>query len=941
VGDIVEITDVPATTGEDFNGIKLPECNGKLGQLYDYHAGTQKLVVTMLDAGIQITVSPEYVKAASVPKPGDDPDAEDGFDVVLGPRTTRLALGEEMSNCLLEKGFVVLKGITDPKQNESALTMLKSLESDGKFGRLGQELEEGYLGKGGTAKTMWVNSEENVDISLSLVDQIDDQLTQLAEIIQPYCEDALGCVVEDRTPALVCLPLFQDDYGEYESPLATEEQISDYYGVWCRSVLRMIHFGGPGRGTLTLTPKTGSVLSGASECVVNAGPNTTLLIREDTFEYSYEQPQDGEEAFWMQCFLLKPGIEFQFGELEGNPDVLRSVQNGPPPPTQDLAAVVAFSIQSAANMSDHGKEWAAYLAGTDGQLEFPLMRFDYRPYYSDEVDMPNGTTFTKHMSAQEGVEMFDNKAFEVSNVESESMCPQCRQCLEVGCLSLAQLGITKKWCNTHPTHASVSVGCDKEEWLNMPEAPRSVATNNQLAITANRFSYIFNLKGGSYVCDTACSSSLVATHLGKVNLLERRWDPLEYHLAMGTNLSLTVGLWIGGCAAHMMSPGGRCFTFNATANGYNRGDGTAAVLIKAGTNDDERVCYLRGTQMGQDGRSASLSAPNGPAQEKCIWGAVREARMTPPESTVWECHGTGTSLGDPIEVGAVRKVQVKMPRKEPLMIGTSKSNIGHLEGSAAAVAMCKCILTVIHTRCAPTVHLKTLNPHLDHAAFDAIFCTETNPYKYRQGHCQVSSFGVGGTNGHAIFWGQDSAGNSIDFTKVFMRKLRANPPPVIADGPNPENWEFQGIPKAYDPADAGSKWKVVFERDPISEEEVFRFEKEEEEEMILPEYYSVSANVNEWTEDRMMEGDVPGVFTFDAEIPESGFLDFRILVEGDAKKALGPETNACTRKTAPMVGPGEDIETFWRIEAEPESPVRIEFLAPAKGAKAISWVKVR
>jgi len=152
VGDIVELTDVPANAGEDVNGVKLQEYNGKLGQVYDYPAGTEQFVVTMLDAGVQITVKPEYVKAASVPKPGDDPDAEDGFDVVLGPRTTRLALGEEMSNCLLEKGFVVLKAITEPKQNESALTMLKSLETDGKFGRLGQELEEGYLGKGGRQK---------------------------------------------------------------------------------------------------------------------------------------------------------------------------------------------------------------------------------------------------------------------------------------------------------------------------------------------------------------------------------------------------------------------------------------------------------------------------------------------------------------------------------------------------------------------------------------------------------------------------------------------------------------------------------------------------------------------------------------------------------------------------------------------------------------------
>merc|ERR1711933_661122 len=115
--------------------------------------------------------------------------------------------------------------------------------------------------------------------------------------------------------------------------------------------------------------------------------------------------------------------------------------------------------------------------------------------------------------------------------------------------------------------------------------------------------------------------------------------------------------------------------------------------------NEEKIAIYRASNIGQDGRSASLTAPNGPAQEEMITRAIKEAQMTAPESTVWECHGTGTSLGDPIEVGAVRKVQIKMPRPEPLMISTSKSNIGHLEGSAAIVAMCKCVMVVVMTKC--------------------------------------------------------------------------------------------------------------------------------------------------------------------------------------------------------------------------------------------------
>merc|ERR1719464_2684986 len=124
-----------------------------------------------------------------------------------------------------------------------------------------------------------------------------------------------------------------------------------------------------------------------------------------------------------------------------------------------------------------------------------------------------------------------------------------------------------------------------------------------------------------------------------------------------------------------------------------------------------------------------------------------------------------------------------MPRQEPLMQASSKSNFGHLEGSAAAMAMNKCVMVVIKITCAPTQHVKTLNPHLDHAAFDAIFITEGNPYKYKQGHCQVSSFGVGGTNGHAIFWGKGFE-PEVDATQLFFKKLMVMPPPIIQDGSN-------------------------------------------------------------------------------------------------------------------------------------------------------------
>uniref|UniRef100_A0A7S1KV20 Uncharacterized protein n=1 Tax=Alexandrium catenella TaxID=2925 RepID=A0A7S1KV20_ALECA len=250
--------------------------------------------------------------------------------------------------------------------------------------------------------------------------------------------------------------------------------------------------------------------------------------------------------------------------------------------------------------------------------------------------------------------------------------------------------------------------------------------------------------------------------------------------------------------------------------------------------------------------------------------------------------------------------------------------------------MCKCIMTVINTTCAPTIHFKTLNPHLDHAMFDAIFCTEGNPYLYRCGHCQVSSFGVGGTNGHAIFWGEESK-ETPNYQAIFLRKLKEYRPPVIADGTNPKNWEWSG--PGFDWKD-DAKYTVKLEKE-VTGEFCVKYERQEELEIEVPEFYSVTGTHNEWQDDRMMEGDVPGMYYVVVEVPDSGSLDFRVMVEGDNERLIGPDIEACRKRTAPIQGPEKDLTTFWRASGSPNSLLRIELYAPAKGKRFISWMRER
>ncbi|CAE7246563.1 ppsC, partial [Symbiodinium natans] len=386
-------------------------------------------------------------------------------------------------------------------------------------------------------------------------------------------------------------------------------------------------------------------------------------------------------------------------------------------------------------------------------------------------------------------------------------------------------------------------------------------------------------------------------------LLDRVWDVLDFHVATGTHLCLSPGPWVG-CAlpwGHMTSPQGRCFTFDSTANGYLRGEGTSGMILKYGEYDS-KGCIYRASQVGQDGRSASLTAPNGPAQEEIIGRAIREARMTPPESTCWECHGTGTSLGDPIEIGAVRKIQRKVPRSEPLMMSSNKSNIGHLEGGAAMAAMVKSVLTVQQGQCLASLHVRQLNPHLEHTVFDAFFETERSCFAFERGHSQISSFGFGGTNGHCIFWGKCRGPQDVQ-AMLLRRIAKMSPAEIRPVGNNPDDWEAD-LPEAN--PKQGDVYSIILRpEDPMDEPiKWVKVRDANEQRESLSDFYTVTGSFNSWQQDTLAPG-APGHFTMVVFVPADGVLEFRFLKNGSEQLVLAPEKDKCTEKLARVLGPQE------------------------------------
>jgi polyketide synthase-associated protein len=929
-GTLVEISGMP--DGDESQ-------NGQLGQVISFADG--KYEVALVN-GETPTLDSKFVKAPeSVQKPGVG-GGQETFDMIMGPATQDAFLAEEMADCIFEKGFCVLKTCQKLSDLEAMVESLRELGDEGRLGRLPQEVEEGYLGEGCKGKVLWMDPDEGKGVTNETLLANDANISTLAGLFQPYSADAIGKVIAERTPALVSLSLQSDEEADYPAPMASDKILGDYLGTWQRGLVRVVHFMGPSTVTVALSATEGKASSSlpvqAEFIPIEATPNTIILFRSDCYTIKCDAD---EEYCMMSASFNSEAPNMVITGYEGDLRALAGGAEGAPPPPGDVIGIMDHDTRLASGWDSGPMMNTGLQAGCDTVAEIPIVRFDVDWYYCpdpDELLMGPGRTIQRHTSFVEGIDLFDNKYFEISNNEASDMGPLQRLVLEVGSKLMTKNGLPKRIANRKSTHAGFAVGVDKDDYPTLGTGTGQAM--NAYAIIANRFSFSFNMKGPNFVCDTACSASLTAAHCGKLMLYERNFDALEFLLAIGTHLCLSVGPFVGTSMNRMVSPEGRCFTFNAAANGYLRGEGTSGMTMKYISPDKDKQAIFRSSNVGQDGRSASLTAPNGPAQTEMINRAIMEARMIPAESTVWECHGTGTTLGDPIEVGAVRKVQVKKPRQDdPLMISTMKSNIGHLEGGAAMGGMVKCIEQVMHCQCVTSLHVSQLNPHLDHEAFEAFFETELTKFKFDQGHSQVTSLGFGGSNGHAIFHGKKSAGFLPSPNEQIMKRIaKMNPAEIRVLGDNPANWESDMPGADHKPGDA---YKIFINSEdpvdvPVRWEKVEKEAEEDEEEAA----FSIVGNFNSWEEDRMAPGDVPGQYVTNITVPSEGILEFRFLKDGDPDKVIGPSMPKCGKKSAPIKGPERGLTNSWLVKMQGDSEVQIELLC-VKGKFSIIWFKVK
>lgn len=414
-------------------------------------------------------------------------------------------------------------------------------------------------------------------------------------------------------------------------------------------------------------------------------------------------------------------------------------------------AVIGIGCRFPGGGDDPAAFWEALEKGVDGIREIPPERW---PHDTGPSALPE----TKWAGLIDHFDTFDAAFFGIAPREAESLDPQQRLLLEVAWEALEDAGIRPSKLEGSKT--GVFVGATSLDYRELMRDRRAgsfdayCTTGNLLATAAGRVSYTLGLHGPAIVSDTACSSSLVSIHLACASLRARECD---LALAGGVNMLLSPAGMALAAATQALSADGRCRTLDAHANGFVRAEGCGLVALKrrsdAERDGDRVLALIVGSAINQDGRSTGLTAPNVLAQQALIRQALDNAKLSPADIGYVEMHGTGTVLGDPIELEGLRAV-LGQPRSDgsACVLGSVKTYIGHLESAAGAAGLIKAVLCLNHSVIPRNLHFRTLNPRISLRGTPFVVPSDNLPWPRadKPRRAGVSSFGISGTNAHVL-----------------------------------------------------------------------------------------------------------------------------------------------------------------------------------------------
>eukprot|EP00933_Yihiella_yeosuensis_P033938 TRINITY_DN27528_c0_g1_i1.p1 TRINITY_DN27528_c0_g1~~TRINITY_DN27528_c0_g1_i1.p1 ORF type:complete len:1048 (-),score=162.23 TRINITY_DN27528_c0_g1_i1:128-2983(-) len=684
----------------------------------------------------------------------------------------------------------------------------------------------------------------------------------------------------------------------------TEESCSSWMSTIDRAKLMVIYFMGEGDGRLSMQPFDEE----SDEVTIATEPDMMVILRADSMHHRHIS---STHDFALVSYILtgeavttrgwQGTISRGYaGTVPTNKELYEWAQNR-------LQELTAYDADEKLEMDDIPREWQLMLrhsyfrnnhnpvavrgeaghmpsthsnqqlwesfnVGTDFVTTVPLSRWDHSQYYDADPNSyqqawafrpayhpGNIRTSINHGQFIEGVDLFDNKFFGVSAMETKGMDPMQRHILETSYEALYNAGYTKK--SLMGQYIAVFTGCANPEWNYIDkEAGACSGTGSSQAITSNRTSFLLGVMGPSTSIDCEMSSAGMALILGGTAVSpnnQRRTESGGDSTAAivgGVFLQMTPFMWPRFNAS--MNPVGRCFSFDQNANGYVRGECCGSVALKpyAEKVDDKLViaedqpCVgtLTGWRMTNNGRSAGLCAPSGPAEQEAIYESIRHAGISPLDLDAMECHTAGSLLADGVETASALNVLRGCPGgdKEPLIMGSCKTNVGAQMEACCMTSFLKVIFSIAYANNVPSNHLNQLNPHIETG--EAAFCINSEALAYRDARAfhGVGARGMGGSNVNLVVW-YYADGHRVPMGRPEMQRSRFS----------------------YWPGGGGIL----------------------ESEYKASEGYYIVGSWSEWDTPYEMARQKDGSFTQRVTLGENCFEAFQIWLDGDRDKVLHPD----------------------------------------------------
>jgi len=684
---------------------------------------------------------------------------EGGFDLPWPPADYEDDSGlfsVATAECLQRKGYCVLQA---PADGDARLAMYEYAHSFPAYTSPKVEFQEALLGRKSNAKVGYAINEDGGNEGLM---HYNGYLKKVHESIMPVSEEFLSMTpFEERMRTMIRTPFdsrsqaIHMDTGNISEADVDDGIVEDFIDFIQRRKLCVMYMVTGGGGSIELHPRADLEMD---DITINNQKDRLLIFRHDMMSYTYK-PEDSEDLV-LQSWIVDPPKELNIDKFSGEapPDEQELEILGPPAPSgiskiwtfrQDGATVFITSFHGRIGGEVYGDGvGAAMVSGIDSSIEVSRDRWDPDIYYGKTDDL--GKTRTKHSCflADHYLQEFDYRFFEWTEEEARDRGITARLGMEVPYCGLVKAGLSRE--DLRGQNVEFLVG-----WSPGLDSQMGYGTNMLLP-------YYLGTTGKNALIDTACSAALVA-----VNAAHGEIAMARTHMASvsGINICIDVGSYIALSGARMISDRGRSFTFDQSGNGYGRGEGIVQVLLESSGvfNPIRNQCKQKepwelnrfvGSATNQDGRSASITAPSGPAQTACIRKSLVEAMIDPPEVTFGECHGTGTALGDPIEVGSARIVNDPYPRDIPYILGATKTHFGHLELGAGIIGLLRAIVVLTFGGTTPNANLYQVNEHMSLEGFPHYMSVECAPFPFQNNIAGVNSFGFGGTNARAELWGR-------------------------------------------------------------------------------------------------------------------------------------------------------------------------------------------